>query len=986
MLSIAVVGLALAFQSPAPEPPSRFPEHFLAGEYALEAGDIAGAKALFERCLALLPGNANATYELACAQARAGERDASLATLESAVAAGFDDASLARWDPDLESVRGEARFAAALARIKEASKSKSGRDLVRCWDNWFPCFSADGSTLAFGRGGNGFLLDVASNSLVSVFPKALRGIAWTSYSPDGRFVVSPIDENRILVWSGRTGELLHELGAPGSWQARVHWCESKPWFIASGVTPLAGSWIWNAETGEQIASFPFADAGSWISPDGTRAAILGSDAISIVRILDVESKQTIAEHRDLGRPMMDGGFSPDGKLLWILAPERGVLYLFDAATGAEVGRIAPEGAKLMHAVFCGPKSELIAADAEGRLHWIEVPGGRVIRTIADAGSGYSSFTASPDGALILCSTWGDAIRMRDAATGSVLWSLPAKDSDYWIFSSTFTPDSKHVLLPLVDRFHVYEASTGALERTLGDPWERPTEPAFDPSGRRMAIGCPDGSVRVVDVADARPVHSWKASDAPIKQCLWLAGGSRILTLDRERAVKLWDASEGKLVAEVGLSATLMRYPKFAPAVASPDGNRVLLYGPALEGVVIDPRDGARVVSLEVAEGDAGRVIWSRDGRRIAMTTAGGSIRVWDADTGKRTVFEATLVEQILALDISPDGKLLAAGSDDAGIKVWRLADSQVVCESHHKGIFDDELDIRSLCFSPDSGSVLYSTGDQGSVALLEVASGGERWRWEGNGGNGGTIRVAFDESGKRAIFAGMLNGLAHVVDAATGTDLAYLQSLGMRSLNATPGGRFLVGQSSDGLVVLDGARLKHLYTYTPFENQGWLAATPTLFCDGSPDATRAAWLAKGTSSWPLDSFGSVLVDRKRVRAAAAGVELAWPKLGTPPTLTVEQPAGRIVPVEGGDATLELTVVDANGLAGVELDTGVAGSTVLFLPIAAGSDGKPQTEARLLLSAEIAGPQTNALVRVVGMSGLLSRIARVTFVRRDETKR
>ena len=146
MSSIAFAALAIALQSAPAEPVSSFPEGFLAGEYALEAGDVAGAKVLFERCLALLPGNANATYELACAHSRAGEREASLATLELAVAAGFDDAALARWDPDLESVRGDARFAATVGRIPGAGVRAAAWDLVRSCDDWFPCFSADGAT------------------------------------------------------------------------------------------------------------------------------------------------------------------------------------------------------------------------------------------------------------------------------------------------------------------------------------------------------------------------------------------------------------------------------------------------------------------------------------------------------------------------------------------------------------------------------------------------------------------------------------------------------------------------------------------------------------------------------------------------------------------------------------------------------------------------------------------------------------------------
>lgn len=59
----------------------------------------------------------DALYNLACAYALQGKKDDALRALEEAVASGFD----VRWhlanDPDLASIRGEARFQEILASL-----------------------------------------------------------------------------------------------------------------------------------------------------------------------------------------------------------------------------------------------------------------------------------------------------------------------------------------------------------------------------------------------------------------------------------------------------------------------------------------------------------------------------------------------------------------------------------------------------------------------------------------------------------------------------------------------------------------------------------------------------------------------------------------------------------------------------------------------------------------------------------------------------
>jgi WD40 repeat protein/serine/threonine protein kinase len=114
------------------------------------------------------------------------------------------------------------------------------------------------------------------------------------------------------------------------------------------------------------------------------------------------------------------------------------------------------------------------------------------------------------------------------------------------------------------------------------------------------------------------------------------------------------------------------------------------------------------------------VDFSPDGRRMVTVSQDTTAKVWDAASGKELFTLQGHVDLVSEADWSPDGQRIATASDDATVKIWNASDGKPLFTfTNHTGR------VESVRFSQDSQWVV-SSSDDGTAKLWEAATGKER--------------------------------------------------------------------------------------------------------------------------------------------------------------------------------------------------------------------------------------------------------------------
>jgi len=205
--------------------------------------------------------------------------------------------------------------------------------------------------------------------------------------------------------------------------------------------------------------------------------------------------------------------------------------------------------------------------------------------------------------------------------------------------------------------------------------------SLSPDGKLAAAGCTDNTVRIVDVATGKELYKMGAHENWILGTVFGGDSKRIVSVGRDRAAKLTDATSGAFLENINLLrdelAAVARHPAKEIVVIGGQDRIPYLYLMDRPKNMKIADDTTLIRKLDRQNGIISALALSPDGKHIAVGGAAPEVNIYDAETGKSVASCKGHTAGIYTLAFSPDSTTIAAAGFDGTVRLYDAATGQL---------------------------------------------------------------------------------------------------------------------------------------------------------------------------------------------------------------------------------------------------------------------------------------------------------------------
>ena len=253
--------------------------------------------------------------------------------------------------------------------------------------------------------------------------------------------------------------------------------------------------------------------------------------------------------------------------------------------------------------------------------------------------------------------------------------------------------------------------------TISIPGEKNSITSYQlsPDGRWLSTGSSDGQLTLWDVQDGKRIRDFDIPSKPVSAVDFTPDGKLLLAAGYLNGIHVFETETGK--RRHLLSETARRPITFA---LGPKGKHLVTSEEYTREVQVWHLESGKLVrKIERPMDVVSSLAFSPDGAQVALAGREGfgygRLGIWNVASGEEQLpGELAHSHPVAKLAFSPDGQLLATGSSDQTVRLWKVKSGVLFTKLQG----DASHDLR---FSPD-GWVLGAAGRDGSYRLWEISS------------------------------------------------------------------------------------------------------------------------------------------------------------------------------------------------------------------------------------------------------------------------
>lgn len=581
-------------------------------------------------------------------------------------------------------------------------------------------FSPDGRrVVTAGRDGTARVWDIAGRALRRLRPG--RGTVWSAaFDRAGQRIITGTDRGDAQVWDlGRRAPPLRLAGGADDYRSTTPLSPDGRRALTAGAGGIVRVWTLGRvartslvlrprATGQAVTTMSFApdgrrvaagySAGSvclWtlggrrpagrcsaqqntitdaqFSGDGARFVTASTGGTAVVRA--TASGRLLATLRHEG-PVNSASFDPAGRHVLTAGGDR-VARIWTLA-GVEQHRLRGHTDAVVEARFSHDGRRVLSGSDDGSAA-IWTPGADVAAMpgppLSDA-----DVAMSPDSRLLLAvDRGGQAVvwdRLRRTRTelegGMISNAAELAPCDRYSGCAPWSPDGASVAgADRNGRATIWDARTGSARR-LGAAGAAGA--AFAPDGQRLAV-LAGGTVRLLDSASGRLLSTLpRAGAATTLSVGFTSDGRRMLTVDDDGSVQLWDPARGTREGPRGAAG-------LPAAAAIAPGGAALAVGASSGALRVHDVRGGHVRDAEHHVEPIVTVAFDASGRNVVVASEDRTASVWTLDglARPRAVLRGHS-ERLRSAEFSPDGRFVLTAGFGSGARLWDPALETTVLE------------------------------------------------------------------------------------------------------------------------------------------------------------------------------------------------------------------------------------------------------------------------------------------------------------------